>query len=266
MVSVCAHVFIKRLSELRELSATDECALLNIIVPGRTFAKGLDIIADGSAPTSVSIVVSGAACRYKVLSGGQRQVLGFLFPGDMANDLGAGVVLDHAISASTTPCVIEKIPGHEFQQVLNAHPNIARAVWQYSRSEGALYRSWLVNTRRRSAPERLAYLFCEQSVRLQAVGLAELRAPRLMHIVQSDLADATGMSVVHLNRTLQQLRSRELIGREPGKLEILDWDGLTELAEFDPTYLRSLRAKLPASPAQTPGKERSEGRVLAPSS
>jgi CRP-like cAMP-binding protein len=102
MVSVCGHVFIKRLSELQELSATDECALLNVMVPGRTFAKGLDVIADGSAPTSVSIIVGGAACRYKVLSGGQRQVLGFVFPGDMANDLGADV-LDHAISASTTP-------------------------------------------------------------------------------------------------------------------------------------------------------------------
>src|SRR4051812_31038063 len=76
MVSVCGHVFIKRLSELQELSATDECALLNVMVPGRTSAKGLDVIADGSAPTSVSIIVSGAACRYKVLSGGQRQVLG----------------------------------------------------------------------------------------------------------------------------------------------------------------------------------------------
>jgi hypothetical protein len=156
------------------------------------------------------------------------------------------------------------IPRHEFQQVLNAHPNIARAVWQYSLAQGSLYRSLLVNTRRRSAPERLAYLFCEQFVRLQAVGLAELRAPIPLHIVQSNLADATGMSVVHLNRTRQELRSRKLIGRDPGKLEILDWEGLKELAEFDPIYLHARRAQPPGRAAQTPRKERSDGRELLP--
>jgi CRP-like cAMP-binding protein len=259
--ALCAHVFIRRLSELQELNVSDERALSDIINPGREVSKGQDIVAEGSAPTSVSIVVSGVASRYKVLSGGQRQILGFLLPGDMADDFGGGSnVFDHGVSAST-PCMVEKIPRHEFQQVLDAHPNIARAVWQYSFAQGSLYRSWLVNTRRRSALERLAYLFCEQFVRLQAVELAEPRAPIPLHIVQSDLADATGMSVVHLNRTLQRLRSRKLIGRDRSKLEILDWEGLKELAEFDPTYLHAPRAKLPSRPAQRAGIERSNGRV-----
>jgi hypothetical protein len=97
--------------------------------------------------------------------------------------------------------------------------------------------------RRRSAAERLAHLLCEQFARLEAVGLAEEGKPVALHIVQSDLADATGMSAIHVNRTLQYLRNRKLIGRNPATLEILDWEGLQELAEFEPSYLQSDRGQ-----------------------
>jgi CRP-like cAMP-binding protein len=244
----CDHVFIRRLSELHELSVTDQRAVLDIVGPPKKVAKGQDIVVDGSALTSVPIIVSGAACRYKVLSGGQRQILGFLLPGDMAEDFGGGsTVIDHGVSASTA-CVVENIPRNSFHQIVGTFPNVARAVWQYCLIQGSLYRSWLVNMRRRSAPERLAHLLCEQFVRLQAVGLAKHGEPIPLHIVQSDLADATGMSVIHLNRTLQHLRSRNLIGRNHGKLEILEWDRLKELAEFDPIYLQSRRPNQPSSP------------------
>jgi CRP-like cAMP-binding protein len=141
-------------------------------------------------------------------------------------------------SAPFTPCVVEKIPRAALQRIVESFPDIARTVWQYCLVRGSLYRSWLMNMRRRSAAERLAHLFCEQFAQLQAVGLAEQGVPIPLHIVQSDLADATGMSI-HLNRTLQHLRSRSLIGRAHSKLEILDWEGLRDLAEFDPNYLQS---------------------------
>jgi CRP-like cAMP-binding protein len=255
----CDHVFVRRLSELQELNAADERALLELMGSGRKVAKGEDIVADGSAPSFVWIVVSGAACRYKVLSGGYRQILGFLFPGDMAHDLSSGSnVLDHGISAST-PCTVGKIRRQEFEQVLETHPNIARALSQYCFTQAALYRSWLVNTRRRSAPERLAYLFCEQFTRLQTVGVAKFGAPIPLHIVQSDLADAAGMSMVHLNRALQKLRSWKLVGRDSRQLDILDWEGLKELAEFNPDSLHPPRAKLPPRPFQTSGEDWSDG-------
>jgi hypothetical protein len=123
---------------------------------------------------------------------------------------------------------------------VDSSPAVARAVVQ-----GSLYRSWLLNMRRRSAPERLAHLFCEQFAGLRAIGLDQLGVPIPLHIVQSDLADATGTSVIHLNRTLQHLRNWNLIGRNHSALEILDWDGLKELAEFEPSYLHSRRAKQP---------------------
>jgi CRP-like cAMP-binding protein len=252
--ALCDHVFIRRLSELHELSVADARALVDALGAPRKLAKGQDIVVDGSTPTCVAIIVSGAACRYKILSGGQRQILGFLLPGDMGEGFGGSTPSDHGISASTA-CVVENIPREELQQILECYPNVARAVWEYCAAQGSLYRSWLVNMRRRSAPERLAYLLCEQFARLQAVGLAERGMPMPLHIVQSDLADATGMSVIHLNRTLQHLRSRDLIGGHPSKLEILDWDRLRELAEFDPIYLQSRRANRPLRSFQVRGSE-----------
>jgi hypothetical protein len=97
-------------------------------------------------------------------------------------------------------------------------------------------RMWPSNMRRRRAEERLAHLLCEQFVRLECVGLAERGKPLGLPVTQADLADAAGMSAVHLNRTLQQLRNMNLVGRTAA-LEIRDWQGLCEVADFDPAYL-----------------------------
>src|SRR5690348_2020874 len=101
------HPLVRRLSKLHELSAMDERALLNKLGPPQKVRKGQDIVSDGSVPHSVSIVVSGVACRYKMLSDGQRQILGFLLPGDMADDwAGSSTPTDHNVGAATD-CVIE---------------------------------------------------------------------------------------------------------------------------------------------------------------
>jgi len=232
------HPFIRRLSALHGLSVAEESAVLELLGPSHQVRRGEDIVADGSVSPSVCLVVDGAACRYKLLSSGQRQILGFVLPGDMADDFGThAAVIDHGVSASTD-CVVERVSRSALQRTMDLIPNLARAIWRYSIVQACVYRSWLAHTRRRSAAERLAHLFCEQFARLQAVGLAEEGRPLPLHLVQSDLADATGMSAIHVNRTLQHLRSRNLIGRNPNHLEILDWGGLRKLAEFDPGYLQ----------------------------
>jgi CRP-like cAMP-binding protein len=230
-------LFVSGLAKLHRLSALEERALAEVITPPEAVGKGTDIVSDGVLTSSVTVVLAGVACRYKVLSEGQRQILGFVLPGDLA-DL-SGVVLganSHGVSASTR-CFISHIPRDALQRLMDAYPNFARAMWRHCLVQSSIYQSWLVNMRRRPAEERLAHLFCEQFLRLEAAGLAEPGQPVRLHIVQSDLADATGMSPVHLNRTLQYLRSRNLIGRNPAALEIIDWDGLKELAQFEASYL-----------------------------
>jgi CRP-like cAMP-binding protein len=236
------HVFIKRLSDLHDLSAAEERALLEALGPASEVTKGQDIVAEGDSPPHISVVVTGAACRYKILAGGQRQILGFVLAGDLADEAAAdAVVIDHGVSASTD-CVIERLSRSAFQRAIDLFPNLAVAVRRYWLLQGSLYRSWLTHTRRRTAAERLAHLLCEQFARLQVVGLAEHGRPVPLHIVQSDLADASGMSTIHVNRTLQDLRRQKLVGRDPTNLEILDWERLQELAEFDPSYLHPYRS------------------------
>jgi CRP-like cAMP-binding protein len=254
------HLFIRRLTELYELSADDERALLHVLGAPTAIPKARDIIADGSAPRSVSIIVSGVACRYKVLSASQRQILGFLLPGDVADDFaGNSTSIDHGVSAATN-CVVERISRTAFLKLMDEYRNLARALWRYHLVQASIYRSWLINMRRRSAPERVAHLFCEQFIRLQAVDLAEQGRPIPFHVVQADLADATGMSAIHVNRTLQYLRSRQLIGRSPLKFEILDWEGLKELADFDPNYLQFAREDRPPHQRVTNSSETGCGR------
>jgi CRP-like cAMP-binding protein len=235
------HVLVRRLSSLWELDEAEKIALLDELAPARSVRRGEDIVSEGSKTASLAVILSGLACQYHMLADGQRQIVAFLLPGDIGNLFSSVVdVHDHGVSASTH-CEVAHIPQRSLDRLVISHPNLGCAIWRYCLSQCSVLQSWLSNMRRRSAAERLAHLFCEQFMRLECVGLAERGKPVGLHIVQSDLADATGMSSVHVNRTLQQLRNRSLIGRHPALLEILDWAGLRELADFDPAYLHLRR-------------------------
>jgi CRP-like cAMP-binding protein len=236
-VSASKHVLIRRLSSVWELNEDEQEALVDSLSVPKLVRRGQDVVSHGTPASSVSVILSGAACRYRMLGGGQRQIAAFLLPGDIV-DLFSPVldVADHGVS-TLTDCEVSRIPRKSFETLMAAYPNLSCAIWRYCLSQCSVLQAWLSNMRRRSAAERLAHLFCEQFVRLESVGLAEPGKPVGLHIVQSDLADATGMSSVHVNRTLQQLRKRNLIGRNPSLMEILDWAGLQELADFDPAYL-----------------------------
>jgi CRP-like cAMP-binding protein len=230
-------VLLRRLESLRALGEKEERSLLAALSATRQIHRGEDIIPDGSPASSVNVILSGAACQYKVLAGGHRQILSFLLPGDIANVFASfGAVHEQGVGALTR-CTVTRISRDAFYEQLSALPNVADAVWRYCMVQTATFQAWLTNMRRRSAVERMAHLFCEQFVRLQTVGLAEPGKPVALHIAQADFADATGMSSVHVNRTLQTLRNQGLIGRDPNTLAILDWDGLQQLADFDPAYL-----------------------------
>ena len=109
-------------------------------------------------------------------------------------------------------------------------------LWRDTLIDGAIFREWIVNTGRRSAVSRTAHLFCELFVRAQVIGLASKDECDL-DLTQTPLADATGLSIVHLNRSLQELRRRNLIEYQRGHLTIKDWPGLTKIGDFDDAYL-----------------------------
>lgn len=231
------HVLIQKLKALHEISDEEEAAILSALEGPYEVERGEDIAADGSTPKHSTVMLAGVACRYKLLADGRRQILSFEYPGDVT-DIYSYILkrIDHGIGA-VTKCSVGHLSHKAIAAMTAKYPNLAYALWRDSLVDASVAQSWLVNAGRRSALERLAHLICEQFVRLSVVGLAKHGEPSSFYITQTDLADASGLSLVHVNKTLQLLKEKGLIGRNPNLLEILDWEGLKAVAGFDPTYL-----------------------------
>jgi CRP-like cAMP-binding protein len=143
--------------------------------------------------------------------------------------------MDHGV-LTLTNCTLAQMPREAVIEITEKHPRLARALWWTTLVDEAILREWVGNIGRRTASQRIAHLFCEFLVRLQAIGLAEGGAYEFP-LTQAELADATGLSTVHVNRTLQELRAAGLITLKGRLLTIRDAERLKALAGFDPGYL-----------------------------
>lgn len=195
-----------------------------------------DITSEGDRPENVHLVMEGFACRYKLLPDGRRQIMAFLVPGDFC-DLHVAILgeMDHSIGTDWG-CTIVEIPCTTIERLTERYHRIARALWWATLVDKGTLREWLVNMGQRSADKQMAHLLCELLVRLQAVGCASTDSFEFP-ISQADLADTLGISSVHVNRTLQDLRSRDLISWKSKQVHILDVPRLKGFAEFNPNYL-----------------------------
>jgi CRP-like cAMP-binding protein len=195
-----------------------------------------DIAREGENPKVIRLLVSGWACRYKDLPDGRRQIVGFFLPGDFC-DLNVYILseLDHSIGALTSVRYFEILP-EQFQEVIDQRPNLIRALLWHEMVSSGIQRQWLLSIGQRSALERLAHLFVELYYRLQAVGLATGLTFELP-ITQNHLAEANGLSPVHLNRTLQEMRREGLIELSDRQLRIADLEQLKRVAMFNSNYL-----------------------------
>jgi CRP-like cAMP-binding protein len=229
---------LRKLEGLIPLSEAERRALEGLAAHARTrsFRPREDIVPEGDRPTECSLILDGFACRYKLLADGKRQIMSFQLAGDIT-DLHAFLLgeLDHGIGA-LTPCKVAMLPHDTLQEVAQEHPRIAQALWRDTLIDGAVFREWMIGIGRRSARGRIAHLLCEVLTRLKAVGLAEELSCELP-ITQSDLGDALGLSVVHVNRVLQELRGEGLITLRGKLLVVNDWTGLEAAGQFDPSYL-----------------------------
>ncbi|WP_027551617.1 Crp/Fnr family transcriptional regulator [Bradyrhizobium sp. Cp5.3] len=232
---------IRRLNALRPLSAEASAVLEHAMLEGMQRAgAGEDLISEGDPVDSVRIVLSGWLSRYKTLEDGRRQIVNFVFPGETC-DAHAFLltVMDHSIS-TMTPVVYSEIKRQRFESLLASDRSLAEAFWCETLVNNAIQREWAINLGRRTALERVAHLFCEIFERLRPVGLIEGNSC-IMPVTQMDLADATGLSVVHLNRTLQELRATGLIALRERTLTISDLGALKDAALYSPSYLQLYR-------------------------
>ncbi|MCJ2086336.1 Crp/Fnr family transcriptional regulator [Methylobacterium sp. E-005] len=230
-------MLIRKLESIAALSDKERRAIQSL--PGRIQNLGAqqDIVRDGDQPKHCCVILDGWACRYKLLSQGRRQILSFHISGDIPDLPSLHVpTMDHSI-ATLTKAVVALIPHESLRELTARHPGIAAAFWRDTLVDAGIFRAWLISLGQRSAFEHVAHLFCELYLKLQAVGLAgDHRCP--LPITQADIADALGLTPVHVNRVLQEMRGRTLITLRGRMLVIQAWDELLRLSEFDPTYLQ----------------------------
>ena len=202
----------------------------------RKFAPRTDIIREGEQPRDVHLILSGWACRYKQLEDGRRQVVAFFLPGDLC-DLNVFILkqMDHSIG-TITGVTIADLSREFLEQIRTDFPRIATALWWETLVTVSIQREWTLNLGQRTASERIAHLLCELFVRSQVAGLAQAGTCEFP-LTQADLADATGLSKVHVNRTLQELRAEKLIILRERTLSILDFEQLANVGLFNAQYL-----------------------------
>lgn len=229
----------KHLLKLRardDISADEEQAIRAAIGETAMLPADHTFITPGKVIDHSTLVLDGIACRYKDLSQGQRQITELHVAGDFA-DLHSFTLkyLDHSVM-TLTPCRIARVPHKALTEITERYPHLTRVYWFGTNLDAAIHREWEVSLGRRSAIQRTANLFCEMQVRLQIVGLASERHYDLP-ITQAVMAECLGLTPVHVNRVLKELRERSLVEFRSGRVTILDLPGLREMADFDPTYL-----------------------------
>jgi CRP-like cAMP-binding protein len=230
------HILLRKLTALHDISEEEQVAVVGALEKPRQILRGSDIVADGSVPTHTTVMLSGTACRYKLLPNGQRHILTFQYPGDMT-DLYSYVLkkMDHAVGA-LSDCSIAQIPHEKIAALSEQYPNLQYTFWRDTMVDASIALTWGLGGSRKTI-SRMAHILCEIFARLELVGLAKVGEPLPYVVNQRDLAEALGLSLVHTNKTLAVLKNKKLIRRTGTKLEILDWKGLTDVADFDPAYL-----------------------------
>jgi CRP-like cAMP-binding protein len=205
------------------------------------YAPRQDIISQGDRPEHVHLLLEGWAGRYKLLPEGERQIMAYLIPGDLC-DVHVALLrqMDHSIGALSA-CKVAFIPDKAITKMTDDHGRLSKALWWSTLVDEAISREWLVTVARRQADKRVSHLFCEMLLRSKAVGLSTDNSFELP-LTQEELGDTMGLSGVHMNRTLQKLRSDGLITSQGKRLVINDLARLMEFADFDPMYLHQISA------------------------
>jgi CRP-like cAMP-binding protein len=218
------------------LSNDEELALRTSLDEVLVVDGDRDIVCEHDRITRSHLLLEGWAFRYISLKSGRRQIVAIHVPGDFVDLHSFPLqVMDHSV-ATFTRCRIATAPHANLRKVTEQHPHLTRLFWLSTLIDGAIHRQWLLGAGQRSALEQTAHLLCELYVRLETVGEARDFA-FAMPMSQAEFADALGISPVHANRVVGELRSSGVVAWQGRTVSILDWERLRDIAEFDPVYL-----------------------------
>jgi CRP-like cAMP-binding protein len=230
------QTMLRRLERRSPLGEEGRKALLALPHNVKRLSAGAHLIRDGDTPEYCTLLLSGFAYRYKLTGQGGRQIISLHCPSeflDLQNSfLG---VADHSVQ-TLTEAEAAMIPQQALQDLVLANPSVARALWIDTLIDASIFREWVVNVGRRDSRARVAHILCEFSLRLEAAGLASNHHYELP-MTQEQLADAVGLTSVHVNRVLKQLGDEGLIRRDRRTIVITDWKRMREAGDFNERYL-----------------------------
>ncbi|HZG07417.1 MAG TPA: Crp/Fnr family transcriptional regulator [Allosphingosinicella sp.] len=225
-----------RLERRSPLGPEDRAALLSLPHTVRRLSPAAHIIRDGDAPEYCSLLLSGYAYRYKITGEGARQIISLHTASEFVDLQNSFLrVSDHS-AQTLTEADVAFIPHAAIQDLVLARPAVARTLWIDTLIDASIFREWVVNVGRRDSRARVAHILCEFSLRLEAAGMAQNHHYELP-MTQEQLADAVGLTSVHVNRVLRQLEAEGLIDRNRRSITITQWARLRDAGDFNERYL-----------------------------
>lgn len=231
-----SNAFIRHLSGYAVLSENEITLLAAACKNVRELPAGAHLIREGDEPDPVFVILEGWACGYKILPDGGRQIISFMLPGDFC-DIHIAILqaIDHNI-VTLTKARVATLPRSEMEALIQARPTLTQAFWWSQLVDQSISRSWIVSMGRRKSIERVAHLMCELYIRMRNIGLAS-EDECAMPLTQLVLADALGLTPVHVNRVLRALKTAKVMELSRGSLRIIDSESLARVAGFDRNYL-----------------------------
>ena len=229
---------LRKLKRLGPLETEDTAALAALPRQTENVPRLRQLIRERETPERCCFLIGGFAARHKVAVNGARQVVSFHIPGDILDIqhllLGRA---DHSVE-TITPARVVWIPKEDLLRLAFERPNIGKALWRDCLIDASIFREWVLNVGRRNAKSRIAHMLCEFVIRCETLGLGS-REDFELPMTQIQIGDATGMTAVHVNRTLKLLDADGALLRDRNRFRVLQWERLCQIADFDPAYLHA---------------------------
>jgi CRP-like cAMP-binding protein len=230
------EVHLKKLRARDDVSASEEKTIRSLVGEVVEVPADRTFIRHGQELHQSVLLLKGWMARAKDLPSGQRQLAELHVPGDFVDLHGFTLKrLDHDV-ISLSPVQVALVPHERLLALTENQPHIARLYWFMTNIDAAIHREWTLSLGRRNALGRMAHLFCELNLRLEISGLSQENSYDFP-LTQSELGECLGLTTVHINRTLKELRRRGLVELESRRVTIRDLPALKQVAEFDPAYL-----------------------------
>ena len=231
-----ASLIVRKLSRLGELHADDRAAIAALSFTVAAVGSNEYLVRERDVPSRCCVLLTGYACRHKMVRSGARQIVSFHLPGDILDLQHLQLpYADHNVQMITAG-EVAWIPAEQLSRLTAQRPNINSALWRDVLIDGSIYREWVLNVGRRDARSRIAHMLCEFATRRAAAGLGSAEHFELP-MTQEQIGDATGLTAVHVNRMLQSLRDEGVLSRHGRTIHIVDDDRLRRIADFEPAYL-----------------------------